>query len=132
MGLHLPFLEQLKLACLPEPVTEFPFAKAIGRKWRFDFCWINYGHHLAAEREGGTFKEGGGRHNRAKGYRDDLRKYAEAALMGWYVVRFDTSMERSGEALTLVERALLIVTTGSYQPPLPQQRIPRRKRKSKR
>lgn len=108
--LKLDIGSQMQLAGLPEPATEFLFHPS--RKWRFDFCWPEL--RLALEREGGIHKTGGGRHNRPKGYRDDCIKYSEAALLGWVVLRITADMERSGEALALVERALRIRRIGKY------------------
>lgn len=95
-------ITQLKIAGLPLPVEEYEFHPE--RKWRFDWCYPSL--MLAIEREGGTTLKGGGRHNRAAGFEMDCRKYSEAALLGWVVLRFTTQMVASGEALTLIERAL--------------------------
>jgi hypothetical protein len=104
--MKLPFVEQLKLAGLPAPEPEHQFALP-RRRWAFDWAWPAF--RVSAEREGGTWAEGeeAGRHSRGKGYRDDCVKYSNAAILGWCVVRFTSDMEASGEALALIERALL-------------------------
>ena len=56
------------------------------------------------EVEGGVHSNG--RHVRGKGFTEDCRKYSEAALLGWKVVRVTGEMVKNGEALALVERAL--------------------------
>ena len=71
---------------LPPPWTESLFHPK--RKWRFDFCWPEI--KLAVEVEGGTWS--GGRHNTGKGFEDDCEKYAEAALLGWTVLRVTGKM----------------------------------------
>jgi hypothetical protein len=95
----LPLIAQIHSAGLPEPETEVSFHRK--RKWRFDLAYPDI--LLAIEVEGGTWS--GGRHVRGKGYEEDARKYNEAALAGWTVLRFTTDMVRTGEALTLIERA---------------------------
>ncbi len=89
---------------LPEPVREHLFAKEIGRGWRFDFCWPAY--HVAVECEGLVavrIRDGsvmaGGRHATFTGYRGDCEKYATAAILGWYVLRFEQELIRSAAAI---------------------------------
>ena len=85
---------------LPEPEPEFPFWP--GRKYAFDYAWPDL--KVALEVEGGTLKLG--RHNRPGGYEEDCRKYSEAALRGWLVVRCTSRMCAGGEVWALLERAL--------------------------
>ena len=98
--LGLTMLAHIRDVRLPEPVREHRFHPT--RLWRFDFAWT--AARVALEVEGGTFS--GGRHTRGVGYEGDARKYSEAAIAGWCVVRATAAMVHSGEALTLVERAL--------------------------
>jgi hypothetical protein len=58
---------------------------------------------IALEIEGLTHD--GGRHQRVQGYTNDLRKYNEAALLGWVLIRVTQKMLKKGEAFTAVERA---------------------------
>jgi very-short-patch-repair endonuclease len=88
---------------LPEPVREFMFA-APERKWRFDFAWPD--GKVAAEVEGGT-KYGQSRHSRGAGFDLDAEKYNEAAIRGWLVLRFSDRMVLSGEAVRVIQRALI-------------------------
>lgn len=110
---------QIIFAGLPEPEREYRFAAltvgigeyglrvrlaTLGLKdWRFDFAWPD--HELAVEIEGGIWA--GGRHTRGRGFMEDCRKYNEATLMGWRVLRVVGAWVRNGEALALIERALL-------------------------
>lgn len=102
---------------LPHPKLQYRFAlDVIGDKkgirdrlqqaglkdWRFDMAWPDY--KLAVEVEGGTFVNGG--HNRGKYYSDNCRKYNEATLMGWRVLRFTTDQVGSGYASATVARCL--------------------------
>lgn len=93
-------LMQLKLAKVKRPVTEHRFAPP--RRWRFDLCWP--ASKLAVEVEGGVWTQG--RHSRGKGMVADMEKYAEATILGWAVIRVSGGMIESGQALTLIERAL--------------------------
>ena len=97
--LALTMLQQLRAVGL-EPDREFRFHDT--RRWRFDFCFPK--QKLALEVDGGTWT--GGRHTRGMGYEDDCRKFAEAAILGWRVIRATGDQVRTGAALQWVERAL--------------------------
>ena len=93
--------------------TEYRFD--LKRKWRFDVAVLGIAYidcepqslMIAVEIEGGIFaKAGGGRHNRGAGMKADLEKYAEAALLGWMVLRVLPEWVTSGKALNWVERAI--------------------------
>jgi very-short-patch-repair endonuclease len=92
---------QIRAVGLPEPTREHKF-DATGRKWRFDFCWPE--HMVAVEVEGAVWSNG--RHTRGSGYTKDVEKYNAATLAGWRVYRATADMIESGEAITMVERAL--------------------------
>jgi hypothetical protein len=90
------------------------------------------GPKLAVEIDGGNFTKRpcsvckvpivqGGRHNSGPGYRDDLEKLAEAAILGWYVIRCLPEQIRSGETLTLIERFMF-----AHAVVLPKSPTPRR------
>jgi len=91
---------QIKAIGLPLPEREFRFHPT--RRWRFDLAWPD--KMLAAEVEGGVYSRG--RHTRGKGFVEDCEKYNEAALLGWRVLRFPTQTIPSGEAVSVIERAL--------------------------
>lgn len=86
------------------------------RKWRFDFALrfeanladgiVAAMPFLAIEVEGGVWTNG--RHTRGAGFEEDARKYGEAVVLGWRVLRVTPDMVKSGEALRLVERALAL------------------------
>lgn len=95
-----------------EPVREHQFAAPV-RKWAFDLAWPAL--KIAVEIDGGAFhgspcplckQRPGGRHNRGKGYRDDLVKFAEAACRGWRVVRVMPEQIVKGKALGWLDRLL--------------------------
>lgn len=91
--------QQLRAAGLA-PTEEHRFH--VTRRWRFDFAWP--AERLALEVDGATWS--GGRHTRGAGYAEDCRKFAEAAILGWRVIRATSDHVRSGEALEWVERAM--------------------------
>ena len=100
-AVHL-LLWQLRNVDAPGPVLEYPFAKAMGRRWRFDGCWPD--KLLAFEVDGGAFV--GGRHVTGTGVEADAEKISTAVALGWRVLRFTPRMIRDGKALTLVLAAL--------------------------
>jgi hypothetical protein len=81
----------------PLPATEYYFARQVGRRWRFDYAWPQFS--VALEVEGGIFgkqivDEGGqvhrvvqSRHTDPIGMAEDCRKYNQAAILGWLVLR---------------------------------------------
>lgn len=89
-----------RLEGLPEPQREYRFA--VGRKFAFDFCWVE--QKVAVEIEGGIWIQG--RHNRASSIEADFRKYNLAAQLGFKVLRFSTEMVISGEAIHQVKAVI--------------------------
>lgn len=77
-------LNSVEGSAIPRPVREYVFAPP--RRFRFDFCWLNY--KVAAEMEGGIWSHGA--HNRPMHFTSDCDKYNLAAVLGWRVLRFTT------------------------------------------
>lgn len=98
-ALELAMLQQLRAVGL-EPERQLRFHPV--RQWRFDFGFRD--QMLALEVDGGTHT--GGRHNRGTGIDEDCRKFAEAQLLGWRVLRVTGDHVKSGEALRWVEGLL--------------------------
>ena len=73
----------------PEPVREYQFARELGRRWRFDFCFLE--QKVAIEIDGGQWASRGGRHNTD----EDREKLNAAAMLGWRVLRFSGQMLRN-------------------------------------
>lgn len=106
---------QIDVINLPLPEREYRFAaihtggigkgsrariKEAGLKdWRFDFAWPHL--KIAVEVEGGLHVNG--RHNRGKGFEDDLVKYDKAMRLGWDIYRCGASLIKSGEAIKTIE-----------------------------
>ncbi len=95
-----PVVTWCKAARLPVPTPEFQFHPT--RKWRFDWAWAIGEEMLALEQEGGVFLQG--RHTRGAGFREDLVKYAEAALLGWTVLRATPQQIQDGTAFGWLTR----------------------------
>lgn len=73
------------------------------RKWRFDFVIYPTDTKIAIE------IEGRGRHQSFGGFEKDCEKYAEAAILGWRVIRVTPAQVMSGQAIDWVLRALEIL-----------------------
>lgn len=72
---------------------QFPQAEVVkelqfhpDRKWRFDYAFPS--RKIAIEIDGAIWTLG--RHNRPRGYLNDMEKLNTAASMGWLVLRFST------------------------------------------
>ena len=74
---------------------EYKFA--LPRQFRADFHLI--GLNILVEIEGGIWLPKGGRHNRPKGFLNDLEKYRLAALKGYTVLRYPTQDVIAGKAI---------------------------------
>ena len=84
---------QIRLAGLPEPVRQHRFHPV--RKWRMDIAYP--GSMIGVEVDGGIHVRG--RHVRPMGYRKDCEKCAEAAVLGWRLIRVVPEQIRDGSAL---------------------------------
>jgi very-short-patch-repair endonuclease len=97
--LEASLLFQIGALSLPIPETQYQLP---GRKFRWDMAWPDY--RLLADIQGGGWVLG--RHHRPGGYREDCIKSNLATIAGWRVLRVDTSMVESGEAVDTIKRAL--------------------------
>lgn len=101
---------------MPPTHREYEFAKSVGRKWRVDFAWPDV--KLGVEIEGLVVRRIGkqlvttGRHAHPDGFREDCRKYATAAILGWTILRFERDQVLDGEALAYTVRVLRARTEG--------------------
>lgn len=68
---------------LPTPQPEYRFHPK--RAWRVDYYLERDGIRVALEVEGGVWI--GGRHNRAKGFLEDIEKYNALSLAKIYLIR---------------------------------------------
>ena len=93
-------LFQIKAAGLPDPEREYRFDD--DRRFRFDFAFP--AHRFGIECHGGIWNKG--RHVRGYGIRSDCEKRNLAQLQGWDVFEFTPEQIKSGEALTVIEKAI--------------------------
>lgn len=89
--LEATFATQCLARGYPEPERELQFEP--GRRWLLDFAWPAF--RVAVEVDGGAWSSG--RHTRGAGFRGDCQKLNRAALLGWFVLRGESSMVSSGE-----------------------------------
>ncbi len=87
-------------AGLPAPTREHRFNE--GRRWRFDYAWVQA--RVALEVEGGAWT--GGRHTRGSGFVRDLEKYNSATLRGWRVFRVTPDKLRSALTVEMMREAI--------------------------
>ena len=87
---------------IPDWWREFQFHPT--RKWRFDFAFPDA--KLAVEIEGGVWS--GGRHTRGAGFEKDCEKYANAAILGWRIIRVSPGQVKSGQCLEWILNALKV------------------------
>lgn len=97
------FLALLKAHGLPTPEPEYRFHPV--RRWRFDWAFV--GAKVALEIDGGVWLKGGGRHNRGKGFVNDMAKLNAAACLGWRVLRCVPADLKSGAVIPLLKEAIL-------------------------
>ena len=131
--LHTKFSLACRSRGLPEFVTELRFANAErgwrrwyekktdqAPQWKFDFAWPQY--MLAVELEGLVMRKlydfdpvkrtytpvwvCRGRHATPDGFKGDCEKYAAAAQLGWFVLRFEQDAIKSGNAIDSTIRVL--------------------------
>jgi very-short-patch-repair endonuclease len=98
--LEQKLLFQIRAMGLPEPDREF---RAIeGRKFRFDFAWLE--QKLLVECQGGIWTRGA--HGRPVGIKRDMEKLNLAQLQGWRVMQFGVDEIDNGEAVGMITKAL--------------------------
>lgn len=93
---------QLRTTTLPLPERQVAFAKAIRRKWLFDFAWPDI--KLAVEVQGGIWMRRGA-HNTGTAITRDCEKGNEAILLGWTVLHVTTDQVDNLQALDWIIRA---------------------------
>ena len=93
---------QIRALGLPEPIREYQAIK--GRKFRFDFAWLDPEHRLLVEVNGGTYTKGA--HSTGAGIARDYEKCNLGVLQGWRVLSFDGKAVKSGEAVEVIRQAL--------------------------
>jgi hypothetical protein len=103
VGMAADLPTQCRLAGLPAPEPEYPFARDAGRRWRWDWSW-GPPHMVALEVMGGGYQRG--RHHRPAGYTNDCCKLAAGVLQGWRVFYATPAQVNDGTALAWLKEAL--------------------------
>ena len=109
------FRAALTAAKLPMPVAEYEFAKAEGRKFRWDFSWelesspywcMDCGRDtkLALEIQGGVWSRGA--HGRGTGIVRDMEKFSLGAALGWRLLLVQPKDLCTPATMDLIRRAL--------------------------
>ena len=93
-------LHQMQLVGLPTPEREYRFAPP--RRYRADFAYPE--QKILVEVQGGIYTRGA--HSRGTGLERDYEKINLAQLNGFMVFQFSRKMIESGEAITVLEKAL--------------------------
>ena len=93
-------MQQMEMVGITGFVQEYMFHPT--RRWRFDIASEEL--MIAVEVDGAVWTQG--RHTRGAGYIEDCRKMAEAACLGWLVLRCPSDWVQTGEALRYVECAI--------------------------
>ena len=96
-------LYQCRAIGLPEPEREVKLID--GHKWRVDFLLRSY--RVCVEADGGNWLAKGG-HNTGIGHQRDCAKDNALQLAGYQVYRFVSNQIISGEAVSVIEKALRI------------------------
>lgn len=99
---ELLLAEQLRQARIP---FEEEYAFHPIRKWRADF---RVPPNIVVEVEGGIGQAGRSRHSSYDGFKKDCEKYAEAAILGYRVIRSTTEQVEDGSCLSWIRRALAL------------------------
>lgn len=96
------FTEQIRRRLQVEVVREYEFST--WRRWRFDYAIPSY--RIAIEVEGGLFHPNG-RHIRPEGFRRDMEKYNEAAILGWTLLRVEPNALLSEYTIGMIRRVMM-------------------------
>jgi Protein of unknown function (DUF559) len=97
------FLAACRIAGLPEPVPEYPFA-APDRKYRADFAFVE--QKVIVEVEGGVWRKGGGAHSHPLNILRDMERTNEATVRGWRLLRFVPEKLYTTETLNTIKLAI--------------------------
>lgn len=109
-----------QLACrahgLPEPESEYPFAKEVGRDYKADWAWP--AHKIILESEGGIFgtgppcsvcgRSGPGGHSSIDGILRDIDKYNLAQTLGFRVYRCTPTDISTGMVFELLKKVFRV------------------------
>lgn len=95
---------QCKAFKLPRCDEQFLYAASMGRRFRADFCFVDY--QLLIEMQGGIWRPGGGAHSHPINLQRDIEKQQHAALLGFLVLPFTPQQVKSGFAIDWTSQVL--------------------------
>lgn len=106
--ISLPPADRLALLLRAHEIAfEREFVFSPPRKWRADFVLPSKdAPRVLVEVEGGIWLQGGGRHQRGKGFSSDITKYEAARALGLQVVRCTPESIDDGAVLGWISTAL--------------------------
>jgi hypothetical protein len=91
--------------CMPEPATQYYWARELGRQFHCDFAWPTF--RLIVEVEGGLWRpQGVGAHAGGAAIERDIEKSQYACRLGWWLLRITEKDIKTGNALTVIQSTL--------------------------
>lgn len=99
---HRLLIFQLRAAGLTDFEIEHPFAREIGRGYRWDVAFVK--DKLAVEVDGGIWSEGA--HGHPLTILRNMAKRNWAARLGWRCLAFSTAQVKKGEAIAFIYETL--------------------------
>jgi hypothetical protein len=91
--------------CMPEPATQYYWAREFGRQFHCDFAWPTF--RLIVEVEGGLWRpQGVGAHSGGAAIERDIEKSQYACRLGWWLLRITEKDIKTGNALTVIQSTL--------------------------
>ncbi len=104
------FISYLEKSTGQAVVSEHRFDPS--RRWRFDFAIP--AHKIAIEIDGGVWLKGGGRHNRPKGYINDIEKINKATALGWLILKFIPGDKYKQSTIDIIRETIINRKNGRY------------------
>lgn len=103
----------LRFYSIRMPWSEFPFATELGRKWRWDYAWVE--ERVALEVQGGIWSRG--RHGRGSGIVKDMAKFNAGAALGWRLLLVEPKDLATRATALLIRKALAWKEMSAETPP---------------
>jgi hypothetical protein len=100
---HSFFFALLRREGLPLPQTELAFALSEGRKFRWDFAWVE--QKVALEVQGAIWTRGA--HGRGTGIARDHEKFNLGCVLGWRLLQCVPKDLNNLATIALIRRALV-------------------------
>jgi len=98
------FLFQCRAMKLPKVEPQFLFAQKWGRKFRADFCFVDF--RLIVEIQGGIWRAGGGAHSHPIDLERDIERCQYMALLDYVYLPFTPQDVKSKHAVEWTQKVL--------------------------